>query len=209
MRRLVVPIILAGLLVAACAAGTSPISNPTASPTPALATPIAATATPTLTPTPTPTPAATVAVAPTAAIYGPVSVFWGVENCDLTAVMGTMTGAGTTVQHSRNGTAECIDTVNDPRMNGTVTSTWNMDYWGTPDQSNGALVQWGTGRLVNAGGAWDGRATGVYSTGTGDTIFWWFTGTGGYAGLAAFDVITGSGPWTIHGQIFPGSPPKP
>jgi hypothetical protein len=60
------------------------------------------------------------------------------------------------------------------------------------------------------GHVWDGRATGVWSTGAGDTIIWWFTGSGGYAGLTAFEVVTGSDPtWTINGQIYPGSVPTP
>jgi len=164
-------------------------------------------AAPTLTPTAEPTSVETPAVAPTAVTYGPVAVFSGVENCQID--VGTITGAGTTVQHSRNGTAKCTDTVNDARMTGSYTATWNMDYWGTPDKVNGALVQWGTGRLAAAGGAWEGRATGVYSSDLGDTIVWWWTGTDGYAGLTCFELVTGKGPWTIQGQIFPGSPPQP
>lgn len=160
-----------------------------------------------VTPTTAPTPVATATLAPTAATYGPVAVISGDEVCAID--FGTVTGEGTTVQHSRNGTATCTDTVNDPRMTGTYTATWNMDYWGRPDKMNGALVQWGTGRLVAAGGAWEGRATGVYSTDIGDTIVWWWTGTDGYAGLTSFEVVTGKGPWTIQGQIFPGSPPEP
>jgi hypothetical protein len=154
-----------------------------------------------------PTSVATATVAPTAVAYGPVSVISGVENCSID--FRTTTGEGTRVQHARNGTANCTDTVNDSRMQGTYTATWNLDYWGTPDKMRGALVQWGTGRLVAAGGAWEGRATGVYSADRGDTIVWWWTGTGGYAGLTCFEVVTGFGPWTIQGQIFPGSPPQP
>jgi hypothetical protein len=143
----------------------------------------------------------------TALAYGPVSVFSGWEDCAID--FGTTTGEGTTVQHARNGTAKCTDTVTDPRMAGTYTATWNLDYWGTPDKMNGALVQWGAGRLTAAGGAWVGRATGVYSSNGGDTIVWWWTGTGAYAGLTCFELVTGRGPWAIQGQIFPGSPPKP
>ena len=134
-------------------------------------------------------------------------MFAGNESCAID--FGTVTGEGTNVQQARNGTAECLDTVNDPRMSGKYTATWNMDYWGSPDKQNGALVQWGTGKLVNEGGTWNGKATGVYSSDRGDTIVWWWTGADGYAGLAAFELVTGSGPWKIQGQIFPGSPPDP
>jgi hypothetical protein len=153
------------------------------------------------------TPGTTSNPAPTAAIYGPVSVVTGVETC--TVDFGTITTEADFVEHGRNGTAECTDTVNDVRVSGTYTATWNIDYWGTRDHGNGALVQWGTGRLVAGEGVWLGRATGVYSSDRGDTIAWWWTGSGAYAGLTYFMLATGGGPWTIQGQIFPGSPPQP
>jgi len=198
----------AASLLSGCASGgaTSTVT-PTAAPTSvaiASTTPTAST-----TPVATQTAVATANIASTAATYGPVAVITGNETCDMTAIFGTTSGMGTSVQHSRNGTAKCTDTTNDPRVSGDYTATWNMDYWGTPDDTNGAIVQWGTARLVNAGGAWEGRATGVYSSDRGDTIVTWWTGSGGYSGLTFFDLVTGKGPWTIQGQIFPGSPPKP
>ena len=198
--------LLAGLIVLSLA-GCASSPGATSTPSPA-ATPIpVATASATL--AATPTAVATATVAPKALTYGPVSVLMGVENCNMANIFGTTSGMGTTVQHSRNGTATCTDTTNDPRASGDYTATWNMDYWGTPDDTNGALVQWGTARLVNAGGAWEGRGSGIYSSDRGDTIVTWWTGTGGYAGLTYFELATGTGPWTIQGQIFPGSPPRP
>jgi hypothetical protein len=82
-----------------------------------------------------------------------------------------------------------------------------VDLWGTAD--NGALVQWGSSRLENDGGAWAGEGSGVYSSDRGDTIAFWYTGTGGYAGLSYFELWTGRDPWEIQGQIFPGDPPTP
>ncbi len=199
----------ASLLGGCASSAATPTVTPTATPTGTPAATPTSVATATMTPTATPTSVATATIVPKAVTYGPVAVIAGVENCNMDAIFGTTSGEGTTVQHSRNGTAKCTDTTNDPRVNGTYTATWNMDYWGTPDDRNGALVQWGTARLVAAGGAWEGRATGVYSTDRGDTIVTWWTGTGAYAGLAYFELATGTGPWTIQGQIFPGSPPKP
>jgi hypothetical protein len=124
-------------------------------------------------------------------------------------IFGDMTGVGTEVQTSRNGTARCVDTTTDPRVSGDYTATWNMDYWGVPSGMSGAIVQWGTAQLVTAEGTWEGRATGVYDSVQGDMIVTWWTGTGAYAGLSYFSVVTGKGPWTIRGQIFPGSPPQP
>jgi len=157
----------------------------------------------------TPTSVSVPTGVPNAITYGPVAVISGVEHCDMAGLFGTTSGMGTSIQHSRNGTARCTDNTDDPRVSGDYTAAWNMDYWGTPDGTNGAIVQWGTARLVGAGGSWEGRATGVYSSGAGDTIVTWWTGTGAYAGLTYFELVTGSGPWTIQGQIFPGSPPRP
>ena len=104
----------------------------------------------------------------------------------------------------------CTVTTDDPRVTGARSSTWNFDLWGNPNAGVGAGVQWGTPRLENDGGAWEGRATGVVSLpGRGDIIVNWYRGTGGYEGLAYFELWTGSGPWTIQGQVFPGDPPTP
>ena len=65
---------------------------------------------------------------------------------------------------------------------------------------------WGTARLENAGGAWEGTGSGVYSSDRGDIIAFWYRGTGGYAGLSYFELWTGSDPWKIRGQILPGDP---
>ena len=111
----------------------------------------------------------------------------------------------------RDLTVECTDKTDDPRVSGTHTATWGMDVWGALDQGIGAGVQWGTVRLENAGGAWEGRLAGVASLpGRGDIITIWYRGTGGYAGLAYFELVTGSPPtWKIQGQVFPGDPPPP
>ena len=75
-------------------------------------------------------------------------------------------------------------------------------------------MQWGTGHLENAGGAWDGTMTGSYSAATGDLLLFWFTGSGGYEGLsyAMWAVLSPAEvAWTykVDGIIFPGSPPAP
>jgi hypothetical protein len=137
-----------------------------------------------------------------------VAVVAGTSDCP-SFDFGTITTDSRGVQHARGGTFACTQTVNDPRVSGAYAATWNLDWWGTSDRSNGALVQWGTVRLVNAGGVWEGRATGVYSTDRGDIIATWYKGIGGYAGLAYFTLESGGGPWTIQGQLFPGNPPTP
>ena len=84
-----------------------------------------------------------------------------------------------------------------------------MDVCGTPD--HGAGVQWASVRLENAGGAWEGKLSGVFSSDRGDTIVIWYKGAGGYAGLSYFELWTGTAGvnlYTIWGQIFPGDPPR-
>jgi hypothetical protein len=103
----------------------------------------------------------------------------------------------------------CTLTTDDSRVSGSRSSTWNMDVWGNVNAGRWGLVQWGTPRLENAGGAWEGRAAGVASSSHGDIIVNWYKGTGAYAGLGYFELWTGSGPWKVQGQIFPGDPPTP
>jgi hypothetical protein len=202
-------------LCGACTSGSAiPTLGPPATPAFVAAPTVEPTAQPdsdatsTATPTPTPSSVATPATsAATAITYGPVTVISGSEDC--TIDWGTVTGEGTTVQHARDGTYSCNDTADDPRVDGTATATWNVDYWGTPDRTQGAYVGWGTGRLVGAGGAWVGRATAVWSSDIGGSIAWWWTGTDAYAGLSYFELVTGSGVKQIRGQVFPGSPPDP
>ena len=147
-------------------------------------------------PTPTPSPVT----------FGPVTLVTGTESCP--GVNPDWTTDPNGPWHVRDQPIECTDKTDDPRVSGTHTATWNMDVWGALD--NGAGVQWGTVRLENAGGAWEGRLSGVASLpGRGDTIVIWYKGTGGYAGLSYFELITGSEPWKIQGQIFPGDPPPP
>jgi hypothetical protein len=195
-----------GLAVAAllggCAAGASPTPAP-ASSSPA-GTPSAAVATPTLAPTATATPA------PTPASFGPVTVVTGTATCPGMDWNWTTDLDGT--QHVRDGHSPngCTVVTNDPRVSGHRTSTWNMDLWANPTTGTGALVEWGTPRLENAGGTWRGRATSVASLpGRGDIMVNWYKGTGDYTGLAYFELWTGVEPWKIQGQVFPGDPPPP
>jgi hypothetical protein len=160
------------------------------------------------TPSAAASPATTSSPTPAAIAYGPVSVVSGLSDCP-SIDFGTQTTGPDGVQHARGGTVTCTETADDPRVSGAYTGTWNLDWWGTADRTSGALVQWGTTRLVNAGGAWVGRMTGVYSTDRGDIIATSYKGTGGYAGLTYFELTTGRRPWTIQGQIYPGTPPTP
>lgn len=121
------------------------------------------------------------------------------------------------VRQLRKGTLACSDTADDPRVSGTVAAEWNVTQWETLSKGenvwvpneDGAFVQWGTRRIENAGGAWEGNGTGVYSADRGNVIVTWYKGTGGYAGLGYFELLIGPRTaMTIRGQIFPGDPPN-
>ena len=147
---------------------------------------------------------------PTPATFGPVTVVTGTARCPGLGFAWTTDADGTKHVRDDYHADRCTVTTDDPRVSGSRSSTWNMDLWGRLG-INHEVVQWGTQRLENDGGAWEGRATGVVclSSGRGDIIAHWYRGTGDYVGLSYFELWTGFGPWKIQGQIFPGDPPPP
>jgi len=173
-------------------AATEPASTPTASPTPR----------PTRTPAPTPTPT------PPPLAVGPATIVKGLEReCHLTG--GTATSDPDGTRHTRDMTVRCVDTVNDPRVSGTFTGSWNEDVYGAAGV-DATIPVWGKVRMENAGGGWDGQVSGVSIGGGSAEIVIWWTGTEGYAGLGYWEHVTGYGaPWTIEGVILPGPPPAP
>ena len=143
---------------------------------------------------------------PTPVTHGPVTLVTGTHRCPGVNWNWTTDPDGT--MHITDLPIKCIDKTDDPRVSGTLTASANVEVWGT--LANGSGVQWASVRLENAGGAWEGRQLGVASLpGRGDTMELWYRGTGGYEGLSYFELITGSEPWKIRGQIFPGDPPPP
>lgn len=152
-------------------------------------------------------PAVTVAPAapPTSVDYGPVTLVTGTDTFSLDEGRVRSDPDGTS--HSRGGGFRSTLESDDERVSGTHVATWSTDRWGT--QYDGALVQWGKSRITNAGGAWVGRYTGIYTPKTHDMMTWWFTGTGGYEGLTMYMWETTSGGFeaTFRALVFPGEPP--
>jgi hypothetical protein len=150
------------------------------------------------------------AASPTPPTLGPVTVVTGTSRCPGLDFTFSTDADGTKHVRDDYHADRCTVTTDDPRVSGSRSSTWNIDLWGRLG-SNHKLVQWGTQRLENDGGAWEGRATGVATlpSSPGDIIVHWYRGTGGYAGLSYFELWTGFEPWRIQGQIFPGDPPPP
>jgi hypothetical protein len=78
--------------------------------------------------------------------------------------------------------------------------------------SDGAFVQWGSGRRIeNAGGTWEGWFSGIYTSETGYLIQAWYEGRGAYAGLAFQETIIHgtAGVYEVVGLIYPGTIPAP
>ena len=139
-----------------------------------------------------------------------VAVVTGTATCPVLGFAWTTGPDGTWRVRDDYHADRCTLTTDDPRVTGVHSSTWNFDLWGNPYGDNWAVVQWGTARLENDGGAWEGTGSGVASApGSSDIIVNWYKGAGGYEGLAYFELWTGSDPWKIQGQIFPGNPPTP
>ena len=143
-----------------------------------------------------------------------VAVVTGTASCP-TVDFGSPTTDADGVHHYRDMLWKCSVTADDPRVTGTEIAPWKQDLWGTFDKGtrmpvSGAAVQWGTARLENDGGAWEGTGSGVWSSDRGDILAIWYKGIGAYEGLSYFELWTGRyEPWKIQGQIFTGDPPSP
>ena len=151
-------------LLAGCATSASPTPTQTAGPPSAVPTAVAATAVPAVSPSgvPTAAPVTTPPSTPTpsAIAYGPVAVVTGTLTCP-SIDFGPTTTDASGVEHGRAGSLTCDAVTNDPRVTGTSHDTFSADYWGTADHLSGALVQWGTSRLVSPGGVWVAKYAGI------------------------------------------------
>jgi hypothetical protein len=115
---------------------------------------------------------------------------------------GTETVVGGVTQ-IRGQEMESLETMNDPRVSGTSRITLNGDL------HDPVMAEWGTTRLENADGAWEGTWTGAsWDAGGATNVSGWLVGTGAYAGFTYyFHVFGPSTPYQVEGIIFEGSPP--
>jgi hypothetical protein len=183
----------AALLAAACTGATA-TSTPAVTSTPS-DTPVA-TVTPGPTPAPSPTPN------PTTDGVGPEYVT-GTSNPIVTK-QGTQTVVGDVTQ-VRGQEMTDSGTMNDPRLAGTGVITLNTDIYGN------VASEWGTSRIENAKGAWEGTWTGAsWNAGSATAVSGWLVGSGDYAGYTYFFHVFGpSAPFQSEGIIFKGTPPTP
>lgn len=115
-------------------------------------------------------------------------------------------GSSSTVGNAtqlRGYVATSRDAMNDPRVTGTGTLKLSIDEHGPVG------TEWGTYRLENAAGAWEGPVAGAgWDGGEVSTVSGWLAGTGSYEGYTYYIRVRSSGLQTeLSGVIYPGSPP--
>jgi hypothetical protein len=155
---------------------------------------------------PAPTAAPTVTAAPTARPL-PSTDGTGYEYVNGTGTF-SIVDPGTSVEvgdmtHERGFVASSTDTMNDPRVTGTGALRLSIDTF------DGVGSEWGTYRLENTDGSWEGTVSGGgWSDGEAGTITGWLVGSGAYAGWTYYIDMRSSGLQTeLSGVIYPGSPP--
>jgi hypothetical protein len=185
-------LVLVAILAVGCAGTGASSPAPTATPTQA------ATNTPAPTPAPTARPTAT--PIPMTDGEGPEYVF-GTSTLSVTK-SATETVVGDVTQY-RGQEMTGGGAMNDPRLAGTEKITLNADFYGS------VASEWGTTRIENAEGTWEGIWTGVTWGDAGATsVSGWLVGSGAYAGWTYYFHAYGpSQPYQVEGIIFPGSPP--
>lgn len=191
--RLILVLALVSLVAAACGAAATTSPAPTDIPTQAATDTPAPTDAPTARPTPTPNP--------TTDGTGPEYVT-GTSSLSVTKE-ATQTTVGNVVQYrgqEMTGTGQ----MSDPRLGGTSFITLNGDMYGD------IMSEWGTTRIENAKGTWEGPWTGASWNGGATSVTGWLVGGGDYAGWTYYFHIYGpSMPYMAEGIIFEGSAPAP
>jgi hypothetical protein len=163
--------------------------------------PPAPTETPATAPTAAATPSSTPTPVPTTDGVGPEHV----TGTELVSVQTYGTSVGVDgVTQMRGVVARTTDTMNDPRVTGTGTVNGENDSYGSVGP------QWGTYRLENAEGAWEGNWTGaLWGDGMVSDVTAWLVGSGAYEGYTYYFHARGANPMKVEGIVFPGLPPAP
>jgi hypothetical protein len=129
----------------------------------------------------------------------------GTETGVILATGYTSTTVGDVTQ-LRGGVITAIQIMNDRRVTGDATFRFSVDAHANVGP------EWGTYRLENADGAWEGPCSGAsWDAGNAADGTCWLTGSGAYTGFTYYFHHTyGLGDSTnVDGIIFPGAPPKP
>ena len=101
-----------------------------------------------------------------------------------------------------------IERSSDPRVEGQGIIRLDIEAYPGPDgRPGGAQVRYGSMRLQNEAGGWQGRFAGRM-TETGFTQTYWLSGDGDYEGLTYVVTAGGDGNvWLSSGLIYPGAVP--
>ncbi len=105
----------------------------------------------------------------------------------------------------RGGVMTFEVSMNDPRVSGIATFPFSADLY-----PNGVGPDWGSFRLENAEGAWDGTCRGVgWRGGEYGAMACWLAGSEAFAGYTYyFQAVATQVYWfKVDGLIYPGSPP--
>src|SRR5687768_2673219 len=96
----------------------------------------------------------------------------------------------------------------DPRVSGRGTIVLNVDAFSDGEGNLGtSQIRYGTMRIENDDGSWEGSFAGRFSNGRFIQTYW-LRGKGAYDGLTYVVTAGGDGPvWISEGLIYPGSPP--
>jgi hypothetical protein len=191
--RMILALAAVGMLAAACAS-TASTSAPTTAPAPA-----AAAATPADTPapgSPSPTPVPQTDGEGDEAVIGSLGL--------PTQIVGWTTYPGD-VPRQRGALATMTQTMNDPRVTGTVEFTINYDLY---PKVRSYFGRW---TLTTSGGSWTGPCSGA-NWAQDEAFAWscWLTGSGDYAGYTFYQSVNlevGEIP-VVRGVIYEGAPPE-
>lgn len=102
--------------------------------------------------------------------------------------------------------------MDDPRLGGLNSETWNWDTYGGTLKAGRGEVMASRVKVVNDDGYWIGTMRGyvAYEPGRHLYMHYELTGKGAYEGHSALLYATGpqGGPWDFEGFVFPGPVPE-
>jgi hypothetical protein len=112
------------------------------------------------------------------------------------------------VLRTRGAVLVTLEASSDERAAGRGLIRLDVDVYPAPDGTSvGGQVRYGTMRIENDAGAWEGRFAGRLS-GAGFSQTYWLEGEAAYEGLTYVVTAGGDGDvWTTDGLIYRGEPP--
>lgn len=101
--------------------------------------------------------------------------------------------------------------MSDPRVSGKATGTVNTDMLTTDSGRTTVGKEWGTTRIENKGGAWEGTIAGaIWAGGSESDLTGWLVGSGDYEGYTYYWHLRATDSHgDVDGVIYKGPPPSP